>query len=495
MSITIHDIGVIDRRIPPPERLAGLFAGAVDGDHDVVLTGADGRAWWGQAIASADVVLAFWTSPSQPIVVYGGDPSTLADRIHAGTLVVLAGGGLELELNPAWSRLQDLPAAATAIFGQDVIVCTEGPAIAAQRLVGPPGEAGDLLGVIGATVTILARRGSEMNAALKAVGARPPSCLTVTGDATSRVVLGLAWTRALGAFQIRSVDRIDGLEEVLAGSLGDVAVVLGPESARARAAELLTDEHEIFDLVAAADPGGVTTFITDLVSAFGDGGDVLLTGSTVPARPVLVLRGAAAEAAHGRLELPRPKTSGPVFTATAAESVERYEAHQWVGSMRRASEVMGAAWPVGGPTLASEARSAGLVWPPDADAATGRVDGHTLARIVRARGWHVIDPEIPPVLDEVLLAARAQLVGGESAIPASQLHRLTDWASKPGFWPDLLSAVEPPQPTQIVIPYPPASVEILRAVVASGGSASELRAWMGPVKTAIFRGLRGTTNE
>ncbi len=185
-----------------------------------------------------------------------------------------------------------------------------------------------------------------------------------------------------------------------------------------------------------------------------------------------------------------PESTGPVFSATAAEDAARYEAHQWAGSIRRARESLDDTWPAGGPTLVSEAQAIGAVWPPHEDAAVGRVDGRTVARIARARGWHVIDPELPPVLDTVLLAARDQLAGGDEAIPAEALATLTEWAGRPGFWPDLLSSVEPPRDGWIVIPYPPASVEILRAVVTAGGDAEALRDWLGPVKGAIFRGLQ-----
>ncbi|MDX1690373.1 MAG: hypothetical protein R3290_05055 [Acidimicrobiia bacterium] len=488
--LVVPDVGVVDRRMPAPADVRGLLAGSVEGEHPVVLTGADGRAWWSAAVSSPDLVFALWTDPGQQLVVYGGDPDTMRSRLETAT-VAIAAGRLQLELNPAWSRARAVEGDVASFFGVDVVVSTDDPIEAATRIAGDPAGAGEMLGLVGTTATLLAQPGSQLADRLAAAGARPPTSLTlVDGEGELGAIMARsAWTRALGAFQVRSVSSLDGLGAVLDGSVGDMGVVVGDTSARGRAGDLLGGD-EAFDVVAAAHSGGRTSFVTDLVTAFGALGVTVVTGSAVPVRPTVVLRGEAAEQARLHLDLEEPTSPMVTMGALAGEHLERYVAHQWVGSMRRAARAATDTWPVGGPTAASEARATGLVGSASPSQAPNAIDGEAMVRVARARGWHDIDPALPPVLDRALVAARRQLVGDDTPVPGDVVERVTEWGGRPGFWADLLSGVEW-SGDRIVLPYPAPAIEILRAVVVSGGNAAELRSWLGPVKAAVYRGLAG----
>ena len=147
--------------------------------------------------------------------------------------------------------------------------------------------------------------------------------------------------------------------------------------------------------------------------------------------------------------------------------------------------------------MANEARNIGLIDLDEAQSSDGMgvkritVDSETLKAIAYAQGWHIIEKEFPPVLDEILRKARRQISGDNTPITATHLEQLKSWAIKPDFWDRLLSAALPPEETAeeaIVFPYPASTVDLLRAVMAADGDAEELKHLIGPVKVAVLKG-------
>jgi len=508
------DLAIIELGQPDEADVDAVFRGPLDGHHDIVMTGADGALWYATAIWSDDVTFAVWPEPDSPVIVYAGaDPESLADRLARGVVVLVAGGGLGPDAPAVVQNRVDAPSELVDFFGTDqIIVSSENPVHAALRLLGHPDDATEMLGILGATVTILARSTSLVAQAL--VG-HARSALVTRGSRRPgpALISRLAWTRALGSFQLVESDTIDGIDDILAGSMGPTAGITA--EARERAGALLGGDGGDYDIVLAADLGGRTTFVSDLALAFGNLGTVLLTGQAVPPRSVVVLRNSAADAARPHLRsevsdaVDQPDADGSIVVGPApSEDGERFVAHQWVGSLRRAADAEADEWLHGGPTLASEANALGLVgppgemtlpdvsdWPAEVDT-TEWVDGETLAAIAYARGWHVVDPDLPPVLDAALAEIHRQIAGGDSPITTALLDQIRTWGAQPGFWADLPSATEPPttdtkgnEEFEIVFPYPLPTVELLRAMVATDGDPAELRHLLGPLKVAVLTAL------
>ena len=506
MSKIIPELAVIDHKLPSSEKVSGVFAGAVEGIHDIMITGADALTWYSTAFWSDDLVFVVWPSPEASIIVYAGrDHENLVERLDNGTIVLVAGGGLDVDLPYVVKKRVELNPEVAEFFGTDqVVVSSEEPVKAALRRIGNPIDAATQLGVLGAIVTIYARASSVIAQALYG---HALSSLTLTNhEKGSPILTRVAWTRSLGSFQLRYEDDLENIEDILGGSLGPVASTIPFGEAKDRVFSILDGETEDYDIVAGAEPGGKSTFITDISSAFTGNGHIVLTGQAVPPRTVLVFKGRAADSVRPLLrqspeiiEAAR-KPDSLIVGPPPAENRERYMAHQWARMQRRAEETKSDDSLFEGPSLANEARNIGLI---DLDEVKSTVDGmgvkrvtvdsETLQAIAYAQGWHIIEKELPPVLDAVLEEARSQISGDDTPITAAQLEQLKKWASKPDFWERLLSAALPPEETAeeaFVFPYPASIVDLLRAVVAADGDAEELRHLIGPVKVAVLKGTR-----
>jgi len=513
MTDLIPDLAAVEIAPPATEEVTGIFAGAAEGAHDIIITGADAMIWYSTAVRSKDLVFAVWPDPEASIVVYAGaDHERVGERLTGGTLVLVAGGGLGLDVPHVVQRRVKTPSAVTDFFGLDrVVVSSEEPLAAAVRRLGNPSDVAERLRILGATVTV--RLGASTVIAQALAGHVLSSLTLRRADRPGPgVVARVPWTRALGSFQLRYADSLQGINEVMSGSLGPTATIAARSDVKVRVGSLLSEEAGPCDIVAAAHPGGATTFVTDVALAFADIGPVVLTGGAVPPRPVVVLRGQAADVARPHLRQSQldPRYEGveqslkPIVVGPPpAEERERFIAHQWATAQRRAVEALDDGWPHGGPTLVSEARGIGLIslssgeGEEDAAAVEGEaresatVDGETVRKIASARGWHVIDPALPPVLDTVLVEARRQVSGADAPITARHLSQLRSWGSQPGFWSSLSSATLPARGVEdrIVFPYPPTAVELLRAVVAADGEAAELRRLLGPIKVSLMTAL------
>jgi len=487
--VAFPDIAVIHAHNPEPAAVTGLFGRATESDCDILITGADGLAWFGESVRASDMVFALWPEPSAPVFIYSdAEGDRLTDQLRHGIVVLVAGGGLgRSDLSVALQRLE-APGAATEVFGLErLILVPEAADRAAARLCGQPEVGAAMLQMIGATVTILARPGTSL---ANEIGPHVEAAYTHTDQADGPSVFArAAWTRGLRTFQLRTSTTIPDLDAALSGSLGPTATLAGQQDARPAAAALFNGDVE-FDIVAAADPGGPTTPLSDLAAAFGGSGPVMFTGPAVPSSPTVILRGDAAAAARNRLAIGTQPNGSPIAPGPG-EDRERYDAHQWAGAQRRAALAARPDSPHGGATLVSEAQAIGIDPHFIGADSRGAVDFGTVAAISRARGWHPIDPSIRPVLDDALAAARRQISGDGAAVKQSILDPLKRYGAQPGFWPDLLSATVTLDQGALVFPYPAAAVELLRAVVAADGDSAELRRLIGPVKVAILSAFGG----
>jgi hypothetical protein len=170
------------------------------------------------------------------------------------------------------------------------------------------------------------------------------------------------------------------------------------------------------------------------------------------------------------------------------EDTERFLAHQWASMARLARLAKEEPTDAGGPTLAGEAAEIGFVGLTGDATAVGI---EMLSAIAAARGWHQIDPELPPILDPVLAHAHAQICGDDAPIPAGALAALRIRASEPGFWAGMSSATLPVTGPRLVFPYPPSAVDLLRTAVAADGDATRLRDLVGPVRVSILSAFGG----
>jgi len=504
MSKFIPELAAIDHQIPSPDKVSGVFAGAVEGVHDIMITGADALTWYSTAFWSEDLVFVVWPNPEASIIVYAGrDHENLAEKLNNGTIVLVAGGGLGPDVPYVVKKRVELSPGVEEFFGTDqVVVSSEEPIKAALRRIGNQVDAATQLGVLGAIVTIYARAPSVI---AQALSSHTLSSLTLTNtEKNSPVLTRVAWTRSLGSFQLRYVENFENLEDILGGSLGPVAVTVPYSMVKDRVFSILDGETEEYDIVAGAEPRGKSTFITDLATAFTGNGHMVLTGQAVPPRTVIVLRGKAADSVRPSLEQspsileslrdPDSLIVGP----PPAEDRERFLGHQWATMQRRAEETKSDDWLFGGPSLANEAKNIGLIDLEEAQPTSDfmgvkriTVDSETLQAIAYAQGWHIIEKELPPVLDAILGEARRQISGDDTPITAAHLEQLKSWAAKPDFWDRLLSAALPPEETAeeaFVFPYPASTVDLLRAVLAADGDAEEFRHLIGPVKVAVLKG-------
>ena len=504
MSKFIPELAAIDHLLPSPETVSGVFAGAVEGVHDVLITGADALTWYSTAFWSDDLVFVVWPSPEASIIVYAGqDHENLVERLNNGTIVLVAGGGFDFDVPYVVKKRVDLNPEVAEFFGTDqVVVSSEMPIKAALRRIGNQIDAATQLRVLGAIVTIYARAPSVI---AQALSGHALSSLTLTNaEKSSPILTRVAWTRSLGSFQLRYVESLQNIEDILGGSLGPVATTVPYTGVKDRVYSILDDETADYDIVAGAEPGGKSTFITDISTGFTGKGHIVLTGQAVPPRTVIVLRGRAADIVRPLLE------QSPEIIAAArnpdslivgpppAENRERFMAHQWARMQRRAEEAKSDDWLIGGPSLANEAKNIGLIALDETQSTSDSmgvkritVDSETLQAIAYAQGWHIIEKELPPVLDAILGEARRQISGDDTPITTAYLEQLKTWAGKPDFWDRLLSAALPPEETAeevFVFPYPASTVDLLRAVVAADGDAEELRHLIGPVKVAVLKG-------
>jgi hypothetical protein len=426
----------------------------------------------------------------------------IGDRLRSGVLVLVSGGGIGYDVPYVVQKRIPPPPELVTFFGtENIVVSSEEPVRAAVRRLGHPDDAAVELGLLGATVTIQAAANSSIAQALSGfVG----SSLTMKNAHREGLSLfsRLAWTRAIGAFQIRYVDDFEELEEILEGSLGLISTIVPLSDTQERVQSVLNSGEE-YDIIAAAEPGGLTTFVSDIALAFSDIGYIILTGQAVPPRHIVYLRGTIAEAARDGLDLEAvkplediPEQAKPIIVGPPPMEIEeRFIAHQWVSAQRKAAEALRENWPHGGPTLSSESESVGLIdvstmnkeASTDVDYGdTPQVDGDKLKEIAQARGWHIIDPKKLPVLDNILREARRQISGDNTPIRASHLAQLKNWAGEPGFWARLPAATITTVEDMIIFPYPPTAVEIFRAIVAANGEAAELRRLLGPIKLAVL---------
>jgi len=507
------DVSVIEPSVIEPSATgslspAGVFAGRLDGPHDLILTGLDALNWYSTAMASSDVILAVWPHPDELVVIYGGpDPATIAERLDSGTVVLVAGADLGADVAGVASRRVEAPSELIDFFGFDrLVVSSEPPVDAALRRFGEHGDAAELLGCVGATVTVLARAST---AVAEAVSDHIQASFTY--DRASRsdpsLVARLAWTRQLGSFQLQEVPAGQSPSTASTNS----ATILGSTAARQRAEELLAGNGGDYDLIASADIGGSTSTATDLVAAFGGTGLVLVSPISIE-RPIVVLHNEAARIA--RAEMPvsdlaplvgSPDADTVVIGPPPADDADRLIAHQWARNLRQAELATNNKSPVGGPTLATEADSIGLVGPlpqwqssdpelPAVDTSQW-VDGQTVAAIARARGWHEVDQARVPTLDSGLAATYAQLSGSAQAVESRVWRQVAEWGQEPGFWAGLSSAVELGADDDgddlLIFPYPPVAVELLQLMVASSGEAAELRRLAGPLRVAVASAIGG----
>jgi hypothetical protein len=460
---------------------------AVDGLLPTVVTGPGALGLWAEAVAVGDLALVVWDGPDEPMLLFAGDDAETGRRLQAGTIVVVATPGVGIDPILTLAGLADSDSA-SSWFGAPVVVSPEDPRRAATVLAGTDDRAAAVLSTAGASVTILVRAGSELAPVLERSNVAPSACLTVAedGGGLAAALRGLAWSGSPQTVQIRIATSTDVTASVAGAS--DVAFVSSGAAARRRAADLLDGKGPIFDLVVAAEPGERSSARVDLAVLASEVGTLAVTGSGAPSGETIVLGGEAAGAVRQRLAIEPGSVGRPAtIRASTAEDAGRYEAHQWASSMYRAARLRGNG-AAEGTALGTEADSAGLIGPKR----SGRgVDGRTLARIARARGWHVIDPELPPLLDPILEMARQQAAGSDEPMDPALVQRLAELGSRPGFWSNLVSAVRPPSGRNLVFPYPAPAVEILRAAAASGGDAAKLRSWLGPVKVAIYRSFSG----
>ncbi|MFC1803695.1 hypothetical protein ACFL0D_07005 [Thermoproteota archaeon] len=504
------EITAIDFSKPTEEEVTAIFAGSIDGPQDTIITGSDALTWYSTAIWSDNLVFAVWPNPDASIIVYAGnDIDKMKKSIKNGTIILVAGGGLGKDVPYVVGKRVATPPELVEFFGiEHLVVSSEEPVTAAVRRLGHPDDVAEQLSLLGATVTIFARAPSAIAQIL--VG-HIPSSLTLkqvkrTGP---NLITRVAWTRALGAFQVNNIDSLQNIKEVLEGSLGPSATIIAQTEIAFHINKILGAGTEEYDIIATAQPGGITCFITDLTKAFTDVGPVILTGQAVPPRPVIVLRGQIADRIRSDIQLNKDaSTNGAplyeeiVFGPPPTEDKERFIAHQWARVQRRAEEARSEDWSHGGPTLVSEAKSIGLldtiketeiskslVW--DDIREPSLVDTSTLKDIAYARDWHFIDLSLPPVLDSVIKEARQQIIGKDESITSSSFEQLKAWSSDPGFWNTLYTAILPVKENDdfLVFPYPPVAIDLLRAVVAAEGNAKELRRLIGPLKVTIMSPL------
>ncbi len=500
MKQLLPEVTIIDFSNPSADKVTGIFAGAEEGLHPLLLTGEDALNWYSTAIWSKDLLFAVWPSPDTPIVIYAGDNTEdVRERLDSGTLVIVSGGGLGPDVPFVVKNRVTTGSEIKEFFGLDnVVISSENPVQAAIRRLGNPNETVENLRIIGATVTIFAGHDSVV---AKVLAGHVKSSLTLKNvkRESPSIISKVSWSRALGTFQLIYTDTIN--EKVNDASAGPTAAIVPDQDLGTHIDAILSHETETYDVVAAAEPGGITSSVTDL-SAFSDVGYVILTGETVPQRPVLVLHGEASMNIRGNLEdhVLTQEDSKIYVGPPEHEDHERFKAHQWVSQMHRAEDARSEDYNHGGPSLISEAKSIGLI---DHTKSSTRyestmiedelreaniVDTATLISIAISRGWHLIDPLYPPVLDTILSEARLQIAGDEDSITVDYMSKLKTWSQSPGFWSTLPTAFIETSGA-LIFPYPPVAVDLLRAVNAADGDAVELRRLIGPIKVALLSAL------
>ncbi len=427
----------------------------------LVLVGTDALHWVGATIAGGPTSLVAWPNPAGPLYCYGDG------EFNAMSVVIVSAGGPGpdgADLQPRWSEPDE---GLARRFDHPTIRIDADLSDAVERLCGSPDRAADLLHLSGGPLTIWA--GAESWIAAELAGQVPLALTTETGP--ERVVSATAWTRRTGSFVMADRPAGEGGTTVLTGV-----------AASERASALL-EARGGFDLLGAAAPGHGTDPLADfglLLDGLGGGS---FQDDAAPDRPVIVLRGAAAE--RIRAEAAGETASSPIGPPPAEDS-SRFEAHQWASYQRRAHTAATTPIDIGGPTLLAEAAAIGFVGTHRA------VDTRLLTAIASARGWREIDSELPGILDPVVAHARGQIRGDNTPVPADALAALRARSAESGFWDCLLSSTLPVTGDQIVFPYPPVAVDLLRATVAANGDAARLRHLIGPVKVAVMSAFGGS---
>lgn len=144
------------------------------------------------------------------------------------------------------------------------------------------------------------------------------------------------------------------------------------------------------------------------------------------------------------------------------------------------------------PTMWDYAEQAGLDL--HALVAEGRVtpDGalapEVLAEIGSRLGWHPPDPVVEREVEAVLRSFHAVLLGRAERVDPAAVGALAARGDDPEFWRWLGGSVAE-EPGGLALLYAPETVDLLRAVVETGGDAEAVEARLGPMRMA---GLRAT---
>lgn len=460
-----HDVMVVE---PGGTNGPVLRLDGEPGPGAVVLTSADALNWIDHVLDAGPTGALVWPHAAGPIYACGDG---FDDAGGTSVVVMLAGGPSPdgTDLQPEWCVIDD---ALSSAIGHPVmrIGAPVGPTL--DRMIGEPGLAGRLLDETSTFVTIAA--GATSTVAAELAGHVGPAAHGVDGLAAATAAA--AWTRHVPTFHLA------------AEADGTSATVLVGDAGRARAADLI-GAGAGFDIVGAAEVGGRTTALTDLATwagALGGGG---FAGDATPERPVLIVRGEAGRLVRATMPAADvDPNEWSVIQPAPGEDGERFMAHQWASMARMARLAKEQPTDAGGPTLTSEAAEIGFIGLDDDTAAVG-ID--LLSAIATARGWHEIDPELPPILDPALAHAHAQICGDDTPMPTAILAALGERCRAPGFWVGLSAAVMPVTGPRLVFPYPPSAVDILRTAVAAGGDAERLRELVGPVKVSILSAFGG----
>jgi hypothetical protein len=482
---------------------AVALIGAYDqGRRGGYITGADALIWYSAALAADDLVLVVWPAPQLPAIVYGGDPTTLEDRLRNGTVVLVAGGGLSPDVGMVVHSRTETPTAAVELFGFDGIVATtEAPLSAAVRRFGDPATATELFALNGTTVTVRVPDdgaiADELAGRFGFAVSRTPAAL-----AGPTVLARCAWTRSLGAFQLIDDPGVGEAAGDMLRSDEPTAVIVGRAAAADAVTQMLDRDAEP-DIVVSGPPGAPSSVFDDLTLVFGGEGAVVLTGHAVPPADTVIVRGDAAESLLSPAVGAVPGDSGSggpgvVVGPAPAEDRSRFLAHSWARSQRVWAGEPGD----GSPTLAGEAVAIGAIPITDADLAPAQ-PASVVAAIATARDWHPIDPAVHASLAPIAAVVAAQAADAGRDLVAAELDTLLAFSAEPGAWVRLVAAYEPPSddaPQVWVFPFPAPTVELLRAAVAADGDAAELRRLIGPIKVALRReltrhGLPSADNE
>ncbi|GMU80094.1 MAG: hypothetical protein AMXMBFR46_28790 [Acidimicrobiia bacterium] len=120
--------------------------------------------------------------------------------------------------------------------------------------------------------------------------------------------------------------------------------------------------------------------------------------------------------------------------------------------------------------------------------ADGSLDAEVRAEMAARLGWHPPDPAVERAVDAVLEGFVEVLLGRAERLDAGALDALERRADRPGFWVWLAASVIETRHGSLIL-YPPATIELLVAVLGARGDAARVEASLGPLRMAGLRAL------